>query len=64
MDHEIIECLIHHLSDKKCMFPLRVFEAVALHACSVVSDSLGPYGLLCLCDFSGKRTGVGCHFLL
>ena len=30
------------------VFPLRVFEAAALHACSVVSNSLGPYGLLCL----------------
>ena len=30
---------------------------------SVVSDSLQPYGL-CPWDFPGKRTGVGCHFLL
>ena len=36
---------------------------------SVVSDSLQPHGvlparLLHLCDFLGKNTGVGCHFLL
>ena len=36
---------------------------------SVVSDSvhlfgLWPVGLLCLLDFSGKNTGVGCHFFL
>ena len=36
---------------------------------SLVSDSLGPQGLqparlLCLWDFPGKNTGVGCHFLL
>ena len=36
---------------------------------SVVSDSLQPHGLLpartlCLWDFAGKNTGVGCHFLL
>ena len=31
-----------------------------MHACSVVSDSLPPYGL----RFPGKDTGVGCHFLL
>ena len=36
---------------------------------SVVSNSLRPYGLqptrlLCPWDFPGKRTGVGCHFLL
>ena len=38
-------------------------------ACSVVSNSLQPYGLkptrlLCPRDFPGKNTGVGCHFLL
>ena len=36
---------------------------------SVVSDSLRPDGLqparlLCLCDYPGKSTGVGCHSLL
>ena len=36
---------------------------------SVVSDSLWPHGLwptrlLCLWDFPGKSTGVGCRFLL
>ena len=38
-------------------------------SCSVVSDSLRPHGLqparlLCLWNFPGKNTGVGCHFLL
>ena len=37
--------------------------------CSVVSDSLQPYGLyptrlLCSCDFPNKNNGVGCHSLL
>ena len=37
--------------------------------CSVVSDSLWPNELLsarllCLWDFPGKNTGLGCHFLL
>ena len=37
--------------------------------CSVVSDSLQPYGLystrlLCPWDFPSKNTGVDCHFLL
>ena len=37
--------------------------------CSVVSDSLQPFGLqptrlLCPWDFPGKNTGMGCHFLL
>ena len=39
------------------------------HECSVVADSLWPRGLeparlLCLWDYPGKSTGVGCHFLL
>ena len=38
-------------------------------SCPVVSDSLGSHGLqhiklVCLWDFPGKNTGVGCHFLL
>ena len=42
---------------------------VLVHVCSVVSDSLQPYGLqpvklLCPWDFPGKNTGEGCHFLL
>ena len=37
--------------------------------CSIVSNSLWPYGLnltmfLCLWDFPAKDTGVGCYFLL
>ena len=37
--------------------------------CSVMSNSLQPHGLeptrlLCPWDFSGKNTGIGCHFLL
>ena len=36
---------------------------------STMTDSLQPHGLqasglLCLCDFPGKNTGVGCHLLL
>ena len=36
---------------------------------SVIPDSLQPHGLqptgfVCLWDFPGKDTGVGCHFLL
>ena len=39
-----------------------------MHACSVISHSLQPYGLkpfrlLCPCDFPGKDTGAGYHFL-
>ena len=42
---------------------------MCLHSCSVVSNSLWPHGLqparlLCPWDFSGKSTGVGCHFRL
>ena len=42
--------------------------AFTMHACSVISHSLQPYGLkpfrlLCPCDFPGKDTGAGYHFL-
>ena len=40
-----------------------------VHVCVVVSNSLQAHGLwpsrlLCPCNFPGKNTGVGCHFLL
>ena len=45
------------------------FIVSLLFSCSIMSDSLRPRGLqparlLCLWDFLGKNTGVGCHFLL
>ena len=39
----------------------------AVLSCSVVSDSLGPYGLSGSSVYEhspGKNTGVGCHALL
>ena len=33
-------------------------------SCPTLCDPLQPTRLLCLWDFSGKNTGVGCHFLL
>ena len=46
-----------------------VSSNTCLCVCSVVSDSLQPYGLqtvrlLCPWNFPGKNTGAGCHFLL
>ena len=43
--------------------------AFVVCACSVVSNSLQPHGLLparllCPWNFPGENTGVGCHFLL
>ena len=40
-----------------------------MHVCSVVSDCVRPHGLLPAgllrpWDSLGKKTGVGCHFLL
>ena len=56
------------------LYPLTVlvfqlFYLCAVFSCSVMSVSLQPHrlqpaGLFCLWDFSGKNTGVGCHFLL
>ena len=47
----------------------RVKGQEAMCACSVVSDSLWPYGLSLIrflwpWGFPGKNTEVGCHFLL
>ena len=44
-------------------------HCLLLFSQSVISNSLGPHGLwparlLCLWDFPGKHTGVGCHFFL
>ena len=45
------------------------FYHQTLHVCSVISYSLQPHwlqptsGLLGPCNFPGKYTGVGCHFL-
>ena len=45
-----------------------LLKYVSMCACSVVSDSLRPYGLqptnlLCPWDSLGQNTGVGCHSL-
>ena len=50
-------------------FPSPMHESVNWkQSRSVVSDSLRPHGLqpttlLCSWDFSGKNTGVGCHYI-
>ena len=44
-------------------FPLNS-PCCAMLSHSVMSDSLWPTRLLCPENFSGKNTGVGCHFLL
>ena len=50
----------------RCVF-LSSYHVCVNH--STVSDSLEPHGLqhtrlLCSCNFPGKNTEVGCHFLL
>ena len=47
----------------------KAWKVKTKRSCSVVPDSLRPYGLqptrlLRPCDFPGKSTGVGCHHLL
>ena len=48
--------------------PVRIpSNLIVCQVTSVVSDSLHPHGLsptrlLCLWNFPGKNTGVGCHF--
>ena len=50
-------------------FLLACYAYNLLCACSVMSNSLQPYGpqptrFLCPWNSPGKNTGVGCHFLL
>ena len=59
-----------HQKDQACDYRVWTFNSLKwLFVCSVLPDSLQSYGLqptrlLCPQDFSGKNTGVGCHFLL
>ena len=55
----------------KCWGQLMECNSTVLYVllCSVMSDSFQPQGpqptrFLCPCNFPGKNTGVGCHFLL
>jgi len=48
---------------------LPIYNKLCVCACSVMTNSLQPYGLypcrhLCSWDSSGKNTGIGCHALL
>ena len=45
----------------ECRF---VQSRAVVSACSLLSNSLQPPGLLCQWDYPGKNTGVGWHFLL
>ena len=45
----------------ECRF---VQSRAVVSACSLLSNSLQPPGLLCQWDYPGKNTGVGGHFLL
>ena len=38
-------------------------ECTLTQSCPTLCNPLYPTRLLCLWDFSGKNTGVGCHFL-
>ena len=56
--------LVHGVANSRTW--LSNFTSLYALSHSVKSDSLQPHGLqsiLCPWDFSGKNTGVGCHFL-
>ena len=68
---EFLSCTLYHLHCKSDlgMRASRASKLLLLFSRSVESNSLPPHGLqsarlLCPWDFSGKNTGVGCHFLL
>ena len=41
-----------------------IYESCSVKSNSLQSHGLQPARLLCSWDFPGKKTGVGCHFLL
>ena len=70
---ELLECVYHTILSKtkhlgsKFFLILSSTRHLDWHACSVVSNSLPPMDCIPHCipwNFSGKNTGVGCHFLL
>ena len=80
-NHQIIvsvndysECYLGGISfyfylDSNYFLKSSIAQALCVHACSVVSDSLPPHGLqptrlLCPWNSPVKNTGVGSHFLL
>ena len=65
-----VKCLPVYLILCHCFKSLYILTHVymCVFSCSVMSDSLWPYGLqpaslLCPWDFPGKSTGMSCHFL-
>ena len=65
MTDSLLQCLIHSAA---FLEHLTLHSLVCVCMCLVMSDSLQPCGLsptrlFCPWDFSGKNTGVGCHFL-
>ena len=67
MENKVLDCIRKNWKDLViCWY---ICYGVYVSVCSVMSDSLRPYGLeparlLCPWDFPGRNTGVCCHFLL
>ena len=64
----IIEFQVYCISSLALKYIFRQIQCLYALSCSVMSSSLWPHGLystriLCLWDFPGKNTGVGCPFL-
>ena len=62
-------CPSNHLWPALFIAHLRPSLSYCLHSCSAESNSSRPHGMkptriFCPWRFSGKKTGVGCHFLL
>ena len=76
--HDAAMVMLEHLSNSTCFSILNDFcslssepgsELLVWHACSVMSNSSWPHGLVARqaplsMEFSSKNPGVGCHFLL
>ena len=62
----IIDIKTTYWGSNSCMERIAFIGLMLLKTLRIMSDSLRPHGLqptrlLCLWDFPGKNTGVGCH---
>ena len=60
-----LKCLPHHLTIWRYgSHTCKEGECMCVQSCPTLCNPMEPSRLLCLWDFSGKNTEVGCHFFL
>ena len=65
MPHELGNCCASPLVSAEVWLPSRLqVKVLVAQSCPTLCNPTDPARLLCLWDFPGKDTGVGCHSLL